>query len=447
MEQSFSLSNSIADHLNIGLFRCLFPLSKGFCAVNSAFARMLGYPSKAALKKTNLKNFFWDKKIATQFIEDLKKNKKVKFFEATFRTKDKGVIFVALTAGLTKIQQRYYLEGIVEDISSHKAIEEQLFLERDFLQGLLDNIPDAVYFKNRHNQIIKVNKFYAQGVKLKPEEIIGKTDYDFFPKDQADKMFADDNYVLRTGKPIVGKIERTLLQNGTWNQVITTKIPMYNRQGKIMGTMGITRDMTAYANLEKERLGMLINALTVLVNALEMRDPYTFSHVRHVANIAQMIAKELGWDENRLLGIRLAAELHDMGKISIPLDILNKPGKLSKLEYQLVQEHVKKCYDLIKSIKFPFSLADVIYQHHERLDGSGYPRGIKKNKILPAARILAVSDVLESMTCHRPYRETLGLNKALEELKRGAGKKYDAQIVRLVFKLVEKNAGKPFWLK
>ena len=258
-------------------------------------------------------------------------------------------------------------------------------------------------------------------------------------------MFADDNYVLQTAKPIVGKIERTVLADGTWNQVITTKIPMYDKSGKIIGTMGITRDMTAYANLEKERMGMLMNGLAVLGKALEMRDPYTFTHTRSVADISEKIGAALGWDDNRLLQMRLAAELHDLGKISIPLDILNKPGKLSDLEYSFIQEHVVKCHELIKDIAFPFPLADIIYQHHERLDGSGYPRRLKDGSILLEARILAVSDVLESMTCHRPYRQALGIDKACQELKEGSGSRYDPAIVEIVFNLIDASSGREFW--
>ena len=273
-----------------------------------------------------------------------------------------------------------------------------------------------------------------------------KSDFDFFPPDQAKDMFKDDNKVLNTGKPIVGKIEKTLLGDGCWNQVITTKIPMRDNLGNIIGTMGITRDMTAYANLEQQRLGMMISALEVLGKALEMRDPYTFSHTRNVAGIAEKIAKALGWDENRRLAIKLAGELHDLGKISIPLDILNKPGELNTLEYRLIQEHVKNCYNLIKDIEFPFPLADIIYQHHERLDGSGYPRGLKGDEIVLEARILAVSDVLEAMTHHRPYRAAKGLEKALEELQKGRGIKYDSEIVAILFDLIKKGGKKELWL-
>jgi HD-GYP domain-containing protein (c-di-GMP phosphodiesterase class II) len=168
--------------------------------------------------------------------------------------------------------------------------------------------------------------------------------------------------------------------------------------------------------------------------------------MRRVGDIAERIGRAWGWDENRLLGIRMAGELHDVGKISIPLDILNKPGKLTNLEHQFIQEHVSNCYDLIKEIEFPFPLANIIYQHHERLDGSGYPNKTKGDDILLESRVIAVSDVLEAMTNYRPYREALGLNAALAELRQGSGVRYDSSVVDTVCRLVDENSGKPFWI-
>jgi len=445
MSNAFYLNISTAENLGIGLFKYQLTLPQRFIITNSALAQMLGYVSKIDFKRVKLEDLFSRPYEKEKFLQLLKDEGKVKFFEAVFKSKDGKPVWVAITASrVLTDDKKECLEGIIENITKHKEMEEKLELERDFMQGLQDNIPDAIYFKDRQNRIVKVNKFYAEGMKFKYEDIIGKTDFDFFPREQAQKMFDDDNLVL-SGKPIIGKIERTLLPSGSWNQVITTKIPMYDRSGNIIGTMGITRDMTAYANLERERLGMLINTLMVLGKALEMRDPYTFSHNCNVADIAEKIAKALEWDENRILGIKLAGELHDLGKISIPLDILNKPGRLSDLEYKLIQEHVVKCYDPFKDIKFPFSLADMVYQHHERLDGTGYPRGLKGDDILLEARILAVSDVLEAMTSHRPYREALGLDKALDELQKWSGPKYDPKIVEVVVHLVSDNGNKIFW--
>lgn len=319
-------------------------------------------------------------------------------------------------------------------------------LEQELFQSLLDNLPDAVYFKDMKNRLIKVNRFYAEGFKMSPGDIIGKTDFDFFPKNQAQKMFDDDNYVLKTGRSIIGKIERTLLPNGTYNCVTTTKIPIRNKKGMIVGTMGITRDITVYDQTEKNRLTMVMSSLKVLDKVLEIKDPYTFGHTRRVSLIAEKIAHELNWDENRILELRMSADLHDIGKILIPLEILNKPGKLSEVEHKLIQEHVKNCYEMLLPYTFPFPLPETIYQHHERLDGNGYPRGLSAEKIIPEARILAIADVLEAMTYHRPYRAALGLKKAIQELKNNAGVKYDREMVNVALKVIEKNNFGPFWL-
>ena len=447
-KKGFSLNIIDGANLDIGIFQyCLDPESEVILS-NPTLAEILGYSFEKGFIKENLRNLFIKPLDRELFLTILNRNKSVKSFEVVLKKKDGQPLWVTITAHLTPSpnKKERWIEGIIQNISAQKRIAGKLTMERDFFENLLDNIPDAVYFKDRDNKIIKVNTFYIQGTGLKAEEIIGKTDFDFFPKKQAEDMFQDDNTVLNTGKPIVGKIEKTLLSDGRWNQVITTKIPMRDNFGKIIGTMGITRDMTAYANLEQQRLSMMISALEVLGKALEMRDPYTFSHTRNVAGISEKIANVLGWDENRLLAIKLAGELHDLGKISIPLDILNKPGELNALEYRLIQEHVENCYNLIKDIDFPFPLADIIYQHHERLDGSGYPRGLKGDEIVIEAKILAVSDVLEAMTHHRPYREAKGLEKACEELQKGKGIKYDTEIVNIIFDLIKNGNEKRFWL-
>ena len=455
-----NLKSNTKDDLNLELFLikklgvCLFryqlsPKEK-LSTINSTLTKMLGYSSEKKIQDFTFKSLFKDAGNAEDFIKTIKKEKIVKFYEAEFKRKDGKELWVAITAYLQRSssnKKHLYIEGMLEDISKHKELEETLSFEKQLFQNLLDNLPDAVYFKDVKNRIIRVNRFYAQGFKMKPEEIVGKTDFNFFPKDQAQKMFDDDTYILKTGSPIIGKIERPLLPNGTHNCVTTTKIPVHDKKGKIIGTMGITRDITAYDQMEQGRLDMVMTSLKVLDKVLEIRDPYTFGHTRRVSMIAEKIAKELGWDDNRILELRMSAELHDIGKILIPLEILNKPGKLSDLEFKMIQEHVKKCYEMLKPHSFPFPLPESIYQHHERLDGNGYPRGLSKDKIIPEARILAVSDVLEAMTNHRPYRAALGLKKAIKELKDNAGSKYDKDIVATTIKILEENGNKPFWIE
>jgi len=158
----------------------------------------------------------------------------------------------------------------------------------------------------------------------------------------------------------------------------------------------------------------------------EMRDPYTAGHERRVGQIAVAIGAELGFDVRRQEGLRVAGYLHDIGKITIPSEILSKPGKLSPAEFQLIKGHSQASYDVLKAVEWPWPVAQVALQHHERMDGSGYPQGLKGEGILVEAQIMAVADVVEAMSSHRPYRPGLGIDNALAEIERGRGTSYDA---------------------
>ena len=188
--------------------------------------------------------------------------------------------------------------------------------------------------------------------------------------------------------------------------------------------------------------GSLMKTVEVAMKLSEMRDPYTAGHEKRVAEIAVAISAELGFDTERQQGMRVAGYLHDIGKIIIPAEILSKPSKLNDIEYSLVKYHVQAGYDAIKDVDFPWPVAEVVFQHHERLDGTGYPRGLKGEEIIMEARILSVADVVESMSSHRPYRAELGIEKALAEIERGSGIIYDATVVDACIKLFRENGFK-----
>jgi putative nucleotidyltransferase with HDIG domain len=180
--------------------------------------------------------------------------------------------------------------------------------------------------------------------------------------------------------------------------------------------------------------------IQAISTTIEARDPYTAGHQRRVTQLAGVIARDMNLPGAQIAGIRVAGLLHDIGKISIPTEILSKPGQLTDVEMSMIRTHPKVGYDILRSIEFEWPVAQIVLQHHERLDGSGYPSGIRGDEILLEARILAVADVVEAMSSHRPYRPAVGVDKALEEITRGEGIVYDPRVVRACVEVFTKRA-------
>jgi HD-GYP domain-containing protein (c-di-GMP phosphodiesterase class II) len=181
----------------------------------------------------------------------------------------------------------------------------------------------------------------------------------------------------------------------------------------------------SFANLKKVT-DATIQAIALIV---EKRDPYTSGHQRRVAELTRALAETIGLSEDQIEGAYVAASIHDIGKISLPAEILSKPIQLSEIEISLIQAHAQAGYDILKGLDFPWPIADIIIQHHERMDGSGYPRGLSGDRISIEARIIGVADVVETMSSHRPYRPSMGIEKALEEITLNSGTLYDSRVV------------------
>jgi len=186
----------------------------------------------------------------------------------------------------------------------------------------------------------------------------------------------------------------------------------------------------------------LEDILTVMSRMEEARDPYTTGHQIRVSQLSTAIARKMGLSEDKFESIRFAALVHDIGKIAIPSEILSKPTKLTKTEFSFIKDHVQNGYGILKDIYFPWDIASIILQHHERLDGSGYPQGLKNDEILLEAKIIGVADVVEAMSSHRPYRPALGIDKALEEISINKGKLYDPEVVDACIKLFKEDGFK-----
>jgi len=214
----------------------------------------------------------------------------------------------------------------------------------------------------------------------------------------------------------------------------------------IKGGVLVFRDITerqqaqdAIQNTVTKLRKAMSGTIEAMALTVETRDPYTAGHQRRVTDLARAIAEKMGGSAEEIDGIRMAGVIHDLGKISVPAEILSKPGKLSDLEFSLIKIHPQVGYDILKNIDFPWPVADIINQHHERMDGSGYPNHLIKNEILMEARIIAVADVVEAMASHRPYRASLGLDRAIDEVNQKRGIFYDEEVVDACRDVIKEN--------
>lgn len=249
------------------------------------------------------------------------------------------------------------------------------------------------------------------------------------------------------GKPVLVETVRKR-NDGTLLDVSLISVPVKIDEG-IVASYTIYRDISeaketrrslieSRENLRKSLESMRRTweqTIEVLATAAETRDPYTAGHQRNVSALSAAIALELGLDGESVNAIRMAGLVHDIGKINVPAEILSKPGALGEVEFALIRTHPEIGYEIMKNIELPWRLADMIRQHHERADGSGYPAGMKGDEILLEARIIAVADVVEAMSSHRPYRASLGIGSALAEIEKNRGSRYDPDVVDACLKL------------
>ena len=219
--------------------------------------------------------------------------------------------------------------------------------------------------------------------------------------------------------------------------------------GKRVFLQAMVRDVTDRKLAEEKLASTLENlrkamggTIEAIVHVVETKDPYTAGHQNRVADLARAIAAEMHLPTDMVEGIRMAGVIHDIGKISVPAEILSKPGKLSQKEFELIKDHPQTGYEVLKDVEFPWPIAQIILQHHERLDGSGYPRGLIGEDMLLEARIIAVADVIEAIASHRPYRPARGIEAALSEIEQNKGVLYDASVVDACVKLFREKAYK-----
>jgi PAS domain S-box-containing protein len=328
-----------------------------------------------------------------------------------------------------------------------KYTEEALRHSEEKYRNILENIEDGYYEVDLAGNFTFFNKSMCLMLGYSEEEMVGMNNRQFTDKENAKKLFEVFNKVYRNGDPAKEFDWQIIRKDGTAKYIEASVSLLKDSSGKIRGFRGLVHDITerklAEANLQKtlESLKKAVSTtIQVLVSALESRDPYTAGHQFRVAHLACAIAEEMGITKEKIDGIFLAGSIHDIGKISVPTEILAKPTKLTDLEFSLIKEHPQAGYEMLKHVESPWPLAQIIYQHHERLDGSGYPNKLTENEIIIEARIMAVADVVEAMASHRPYRPSLGIESALGEIRKNKGILFDSAAADACIRLfTEKN--------
>lgn len=339
---------------------------------------------------------------------------------------------------------------LLRELAEKKRTEDELRKTSERLDKLMSLAPVMICRVDLKMKIQYVNKKIEDVTGYKAEELIGK--YwpalgGFTAKDSKVMMKRVVQRLLgRPSRPLQVKLKR---KDGGW--IFVSGIGDFIRENGVpVGIQVIGQDINDYVLARKEAkrsTDRLLKALDGIIQAMattvEMRDPYTAGHQRRVARLAGMIAREIGLSRDQINGIELAGLIHDLGKIKIPAEILTHPSTLCEAEMNIIKTHPVVGYDILKNIEFPWPVACIVLQHHERMDGSGYPYGIRGEEILLEAKILAVADVVEAIASHRPYRAALGVDSALAEISKNKGRLYDPEVVDACVKIF-KNKGFTF---
>ena len=443
------------EHLPLGLYRAT---SGGrLLEANPAMSQLLRLPPDTNLATLDTQQVYMDPQRRAEWLAELDSNDVVKDFVAEFKRPDGERIWVRENTRAVRDDQGrvQYYEGSLEDITARKKAELALQSSEQELGVVFDNAPFLMLLLGRKLRIRKANRAVTHFVHRDKRSLMGK------PVARALNCALAVRRDAAGGRPrlmadcrectVCRQSENTLMNNISHEKVevripvvlerqkqerdfLVTTTPV--RIGQARMVLLCLQDITEQkrtARMAVESRGELERAMGAVIHALaEMlatRDPYTAGHQQRVADLGSAIGIEMGLGEDQVAGIRMASIIHDLGKVAVPSEILTKPGRVTRLEFDIMKMHPQVGYDILSKLTFPWPVADVALQHHERLDGTGYPQGLQGDEISLEARIVAVADVVEAMASHRPYRPSLGIQRALEEITRQKGARYDPDVV------------------
>ena len=411
---------------------------------NKATSEISGYGREELLKMTlrDLEAIETDEEIARTTAEIIAAG--YARFERTWRHKDGRLLNIEISTTYVEQDGGGYFFSFIHDISGRKQSEQALREGEERFRGILEQNVSAVFVIEK-GRLTYVNLRAAEILGYTVEELKGKGTIELIAEPDRPGMTEAMRQLLSGERKTVERSFSVLRKDGSVADMGGHAI-LATLQGKKV-VLGMAQDIgerkKAQAEIDRY-VGRLEHAmqstLTAVSLMVELRDPYTAGHERRVGELAAAIGAEMGLPEDMIKGLRLAGYVHDIGKISVPAEILSKPSRLTPMEFELIKGHSQSGHDVLKGVDFPWPLAEVILQHHERLDGSGYPRQLKGEEILLEARIMAVADVVEAMSSHRPYRPGLGPDAALEEISRNSGRFYDPQVAAACLRLFREKA-------
>jgi len=411
--------------------------------INNAALKMLGYTKEElvgkALQTVCAPEFLPQ---FEQHIAHWKKAGSIKDQEICVVSKDGRRRTVLLSIGAVRDEGGKIVYGVSvqRDITEHKWMEEALQKTEEHLRAILEGASDGFLYMDKEGTILMTNERMKEIFADPHPE--GKL-LSAFCDEENQKILAQNLKARWEGKGTVYEIVLTDAE-GRRHNLLVSGTPYRDKQGVIQGAFGIYHDATREretARIISEHKEALKNSFfgtaEALSKVIEDRDPYTSGHSAGVAGLVEAIARQMKLPEDQITGIYIAGLLHDIGKMAVPVEILVKPGRLTEMEMSLIRIHPQAGYEILQGIDFPWPVAQATLQHHERMDGSGYPHGLRGDEIIQEARILAVADVVNAMTHHRPYRPAFSLQDAMEEIKEGRGRIYDPQVVDACLEVLE----------
>lgn len=433
-----------------------------FSFINDSVRNVLGYSPRQLIGKPYAKVVHPEdhEKAESLFSNSMQKHSSPKSTEMRLRAKSDKKGSPSYSRGVTvemKIRGIYVrfqpnsediflgIYGVAQDITARKMAEEELMLQKAHFQQLFENSPEAIVILDHSDRILNANrgfeKLFGYTIAECKNQYINKL---IVPKKLIHEASGLTQIVMNNG---IAQHNETVRKrkDGSEVNVAVLGYPIHFQNSKA-GAYAIYSDITERKKSEKtiqstlkklrKAMGGIIH---VMVSTVEARDPYTAGHQQRVAGLARTIAQEMGMSKEEVDGIRIAGSIHDLGKIKIPVEILSNPGQITDAEFSLIKTHPEVAYGILREIDFSRPVAEMVYQHHEKINGSGYPRGLNRGEILPEAKVLTIADVVEAIASHRPYRPALGMKIALEEITSNQGVLYDTDAVDACLRVFEQN--------